>query len=44
VRVGRTAGTIVLSASAPGLAPASLTLTSLPVPGLPPLPADRGGG
>jgi hypothetical protein len=43
VRSGRTAGTIILTASAPALEPASLTLTSQPVPGLPPLPADRGG-
>ena len=43
VRSSRTAGTITLMASAPGLRSASLTLTSMPVPGLPPVPADRGG-
>ncbi len=44
VRAGRTAGTITLTASAPGLASASLTLTSQAVPGLPPAPPDRSGG
>jgi hypothetical protein len=44
VRANRTAGTLVINASAPGLTPANLKLISKPVPGLPPLPADRGGG
>jgi hypothetical protein len=44
VRAGRTAGTITLTASAPGLAPFRLVLTSVAVPGLPPSPADRKGG
>ncbi len=44
VRAGRTPGAITLSASAPGLASASLTLTSQFVPGLPASPSDRGGG
>jgi hypothetical protein len=43
VRAARTAGTIILRASAPGLTSASLTLTSSPVPGLPALPPDRLG-
>ncbi len=41
VRSQRTAGTITLSASAPDLGETSVELTSLDVPGLPPLPADR---
>jgi beta-galactosidase len=41
VRAGRKPGAITLTASAPGLKPFSLTLTSLAVPGLPPAPADR---
>jgi hypothetical protein len=44
VRSSRSAGSITLSASAPGLTPASLTLTSLAVPGLPPVPPGRNGG
>jgi hypothetical protein len=43
VRGGRTAGTITLTASAPGLTSASLNLTSQAVSDLPPKPADRGG-
>jgi hypothetical protein len=43
VRVGRTPGTITLTASASGLTSASLSLTSQAVPGLPPAPADRSG-
>jgi hypothetical protein len=43
VRSSRTAGTITLKASAPGLIPALQSLTSQPVPGLPPVPADRVG-
>ena len=41
VRAGRKPGTITLTASAPGLTPASLDLTGVAVPGLPPAPADR---
>jgi beta-galactosidase len=43
VRAGRTAGVITLTANAPGLTPASIDLTSRPVGGLPPVPADRMG-
>jgi hypothetical protein len=43
VRSGRTAGAITLTAEAPGLTPAILTLTSLPVSDLPLAPADRTG-
>lgn len=41
VRGQRTAGTITLTASAPRLDETSVELTSLEVPDLPPLPADR---
>jgi len=41
VRAGRTAGTIVLTASASGLTPATLKLVSQAVPNLPPPPPDR---
>jgi hypothetical protein len=41
VRAGRTAGTITLTASAPGLRSASLTLKSRAVEGLTPAPSDR---
>lgn len=44
VRAGRIAGNITLTARAPGLPPASLTLTSMPVANLPPAPADRKSG
>jgi hypothetical protein len=44
VRAGRTAGTITLTAGAPGLAPFSLDLTAIAVSGLPPAPVDRTGG
>lgn len=43
IRAGRTAGTISLTASAPGLAPASVGLTSNAVLGLPQAPSDRSG-
>jgi hypothetical protein len=41
VRAGRTAGTITLSASASSLEAASVDLTALAVPDLPPAPPDR---
>jgi len=41
VRGQRMAGTITLTASAPGMGETSVELTSLEVPGLPPLPVDR---
>jgi hypothetical protein len=44
VRSTRAVGTITLTASAPGLTSASLTLMSTAVPGLPPVPADRSSG
>jgi hypothetical protein len=43
VRAGRTAGTVTLTASASGLTPAGIQLTSRPDNGLPPVPADRMG-
>jgi hypothetical protein len=41
VRGSRTPGTVTRTAEAPGLTPASLSLISRPVSGLPPAPADR---
>jgi hypothetical protein len=41
VRAGRTPGTITITATAPGLAAASVNLTSTPAANVPPLPPDR---
>jgi hypothetical protein len=41
LRAGRTPGTITLTANSTGLTSASVDLTSISVPGLPPVPGDR---